>query len=366
MPFQRLAQGHFERLRGQLEAGLRAYESCLELCAPEPSEPWRSIATWPKAVASAIEVEIDLGRYAQARARGEAALELGCERGLGIVLHDISRALALAEAKLNDHASGAARLDAVIEAQRALGVTGLNLGASYEARARLAIWAGDTAAAEQYARLTAREYRHGHGSPLGARYERLMDEAQRAGVPVLPKLSDFVSTIMATTMLGQRLPAAAAVHTMRSADGFAARAARALALICEVHGAQGGHLYLSGEDGLALAASSPSCDAHDAVREFAAMYLAREVAQADMATVFAGDAREQLDDAPASFTDEAGTAFHPLLLTCTVDGITHYAGVAMLHGADRSRRQANTAEIVSAVAGCLFDAGDAHTSRAAS
>jgi hypothetical protein len=70
----------------------------------------------------------------------------------------------------------------LIAQQRALGVTGLHLGATYEARARIAIWDEDTAAIERYTQLTAEEYRHGSGSALGARYERLMSEARRASV----------------------------------------------------------------------------------------------------------------------------------------------------------------------------------------
>ena len=58
-------------------------------------------------------------------------------------------------------------------------------------RARIAIWAGDQAAVERYGRLTAEQFRHGRGSTLGARYERLMEEARGAGVLVLPELSPF-------------------------------------------------------------------------------------------------------------------------------------------------------------------------------
>ena len=79
-------------------------------------------------------------------------------------------------------ASASARIEGVIERQKGFGIRGANLGASYEARAQIAIWAGDPVAFDSYGRLTASEYRHGQGSPFGARYERLVQDAQRAGL----------------------------------------------------------------------------------------------------------------------------------------------------------------------------------------
>jgi hypothetical protein len=86
-------------------------------------------------------------------------------------------------------------LDAVITEQLALGSCGLVLGASYEARTRIAIWAGDHELATHFAQLTANEYRHGTSSALAARYERLLQETTAAGVAMLPGLSDVRTTL---------------------------------------------------------------------------------------------------------------------------------------------------------------------------
>jgi hypothetical protein len=83
----------------------------------------------------------------------------------------------------------------LIADQRAIGITGLLLGASYEARARVAIWSGDQAGIARYLTLTATEYRHGHNSALGARYERLLREAHGAVQAQLPTLADFQSSL---------------------------------------------------------------------------------------------------------------------------------------------------------------------------
>jgi hypothetical protein len=123
---------------------------------------------------------IGLGRNHHARAAGENALALCRRLEIGVSGYGIARAVALAEAKTGAYHDAATRLDGVIAGQLELGISGLHLGASYEARARVAICAEDPQAVAHYAALTAREYRHGRNSPLGARYERLMHEARLA------------------------------------------------------------------------------------------------------------------------------------------------------------------------------------------
>lgn len=95
---------------------------------------------------------------------------------------ELERALGLAEARAGEHAQAAERLQRLIARQCELGVRGLHLGASYEVRTRVAVLAGDAAEVAEYAQLTAAEYRLGLGSLLGARYQRLRDEARRAGI----------------------------------------------------------------------------------------------------------------------------------------------------------------------------------------
>jgi tetratricopeptide (TPR) repeat protein len=180
--FRLLARAEFQHLRGDLDAARADFEGVIAVSAPDEREPARQISPWAGASKGLIEVLTEQGRYAEAKAYGERALAACRERGIDLCAHIIQRPLALAEAKLGQYAQGCDRLDALIAQQRALGVTGLHLGATYEARARIAIWAGDGAGIERYTQLTAQEYRHGSGSALGARYEGLMGEVRRASV----------------------------------------------------------------------------------------------------------------------------------------------------------------------------------------
>jgi hypothetical protein len=145
---------------------------------------------------------------------------------------DVIRVLALAEGRLGDP-HGAERLDALIARQNALGVSGLRMGLSYEARARIAIWSGDAAAFEHYSELTAREYRHGVRTPLAARYERLMNEAARAGMQPKLTLADIQAlAATGTSGLGSDHLLTIVTRSMAGQHSSSERAQVALQMIC--------------------------------------------------------------------------------------------------------------------------------------
>ena len=331
--YAHLAEGHFQRCRGDLEAARAAFERCLSLCAPDPRGEPRVIAAWPTATAAHVETLIELGLAEDARLAGERALGICRELEIQVASYDIVRALALAEAKLGLHVRAAERLEHVIERQLELDVAGLFLGASYEARARVAIWAGDAPAFERYARLTASTYRHGRGSALGARYEQLMDEAQRAGLHVAPELSHIDPGLPATTGFGLRASAAERVEqVMDGATDPAERARRALQLLCEAQGARAGHLYLTSEAGLWWAASIASEPPGDELLRFASVYLRQELDASETATQLEGEApaASVLTPSTSYWTDTMGQSLQVLSLPCPLSAKMAFAGVAVL------------------------------------
>ena len=193
--YAQLAEGLRLRLCGALPLAAAALEEACALCRPDPNHPEHSALAWPAAISAYIEVESELGHHSHARQSGEEALALCAQLGCGIATFPIRTSLALAEARSGELAQAAARLEAVIAEQKELGIAGLALGASYEARTRVAIWAGERAQVEHFGRLTAVEYRHGTSSALAARYEQLLHEAAAPGLAELPALSDVRSTL---------------------------------------------------------------------------------------------------------------------------------------------------------------------------
>jgi tetratricopeptide (TPR) repeat protein len=356
-PYAELAEGQFQQLRGNLDAAREAFERCIAMTSPDPDGGQRPTIVWPPAVAAYLETLVGLGRHEEAKRCGERALATCETLGIGVLSHDISRALALAEAKLGDHAKAVARLDALIATQRQMGVAGLILGASYEARARIAIWAGDEAALTEYAALTAREYRHGRRSPLGARWEQLMAEARRASKRALTHLVDFGSTRLVT---GPATSTAEMVSdSLRTSTTRQDRVQRTLKLLCDDRDATVGYLYLIAEPGLTLAASQGSSAPPEGLLEHLNEYLERELSGSGDATAFVSAEMDSSLHARPCFRDDTGLEHRLVLLTTVAGGVARHAGVAVLVEGARTARPAGGAELVAALSTHLIEAGDA-------
>jgi hypothetical protein len=306
------------------------------------------------AAAAYVDTLVRLDRASEAKACAERALAECERRELGVASHEVVRQLALAEAKLGDHAKGASRLEALLDGQLALGVSGLNLGASYEARTRVAIWAGDHAGVEHFARLTAEQYRHGRGSPLGVRYERLMGEARGAGVAVLPALSAFESTMFGNTEIGTRGSAIATIaESMIGAHDAAERGQRALRLLCEARGARGGHLFLGVESELRLAATY-AADAPDAALERAVSdFWSQQSEGIDPDTAQLSDGTSVHGYTTLQWTDLRGTTYQPVLVSGKVGQGMVNAGVALLIEHDSGATATTSMPLVAELAGFL-------------
>jgi tetratricopeptide (TPR) repeat protein len=356
--YEELAQAQFQQLRGDLEAALTGFERCISMAAPDPAGKPRPLYAWLPATAGWVETLVALGRTAEARAAGDAVLAACRTLGIGLASHSVSRALALAEAKLGDYAQAGARLEAVIEQQERLGTEGVNLGATYEARARIAIWQGDETAFQKYAGLTAREYRHGRGSALGARFERLIAEARRATnrtVPSLPGPDGDVTRFGSTTSITER-----AIATLQCVSSASERACRALEFLCEDRAARAGYLFLVGDEGLALAAMHGSEAPPDGLLEYAREYLEQSAGETGDATAaFTGTQMASVLATQASFRGAGAIDHRPVLLTFLEDGASRHAGVAVLVGDTGSRDPQGGAALVAALTKQLIQGGDA-------
>src|SRR5262249_53523456 len=147
VPWRTLAQAELERIRGNFVSACTLYEKYV---GADVSTFGKLRSWWPMAASGYVETLVELGRYEEARAFGLAGMEFCREQDIRVLSHGIARAAALAEAKLDEYAGAAERLERVIAEQRHLGVTGLQVGASCEARARIAIWAGDGPALKEF------------------------------------------------------------------------------------------------------------------------------------------------------------------------------------------------------------------------
>jgi hypothetical protein len=321
-----IAEARFQVLCSNFQAALGTAEGALALLESKDGPVYPLGTSWCGAIATRLEALIGLERYEEAQRIGEQAIAKCAELEIGVPAHDISRALALAEARLGEYEQAAARLSRVIQEQLALGISGLRLGASYEARARIAIWARDAALAEEYMRHTAREYRYGQGSALGARYERLVQEAQRIAGAKLPSLAEFESSNGSTSM-----PTSATVvvtQAMKGAGGATERAERALDLLCDERAAAGGFMYLFKHRRLHLVASRGARRPPREFSEFLTRFLAHELADADAATrVLTEPLPDEELVVDQHYSDSLGLKFYPVLLRAAVGEDSRFAGV---------------------------------------
>jgi tetratricopeptide (TPR) repeat protein len=356
IPYVRLAEGRFHLVCENYTEALESFDEALELVEPPSDGSYPLHTAWCPSVAGRVEALAGLERFAEAKMSGEKALGMADRLDIRIPAHEVVRGVALAEAKLGEFEAAIERLDAVIRTQIDSGISGLHLGASYEARARVAIWANDEKGVEEFTRLTAREYRHGQGSPLGARYERLMAEARRTAKGALPGLSDFAASRLSSAIFPRTSATVVVTQAMKGADGAKQRAERALDLLCRARSATAGHLYLFGERGVRLVASYGP-EPPPGLMAFVEAYVDSEVSKSDVATEIVDEESDESSNAGKTFDDGRGSTYYPLFLTATSDGATCYAGIAVLALSESPK--AMDVELVVALGTHLMQMGDA-------
>jgi eukaryotic-like serine/threonine-protein kinase len=348
-PLMHLADAQFLLLCGDLEGALREAGVARQLgSAGKLRSPWIFAAIMLEA-----ELMIALGRPEEAYAHAHPAL-LECQReGMHGRVRSLACTLALAEAKQGDTAAGLARIDAVIAEQTKLGVTALLLGASYECAARIAIEMRSLELFERYASLAAEQYRAGHSSVLGALYERLLEEARRAGlIDAAHSDANALAEAVRVATSWSRVTTA-----MAGCDDGGDRAQRALALLCDAELSRG-HLFLFTRAGLTLVASNTSCQQ---LREFSAFtksYLESQRRAADLDdSSDECDMTLDTDSQPGEWRDVDGTRYGAVVLRAKLDGELQIVGVAMLSGLNDAQRSA-LHSLTTALATKLLESGD--------
>jgi tetratricopeptide (TPR) repeat protein len=185
------ARALFELVRGDFSAAIQGFEAAIAETEPDAVGRSTNLSGWIQAETGLAEALLLSEQLAETRDRARAAIERCKALQIASVTDGLLRAWAVAEAKLGNFETALAAIQELINQQRELGIAGLKLGLSYEACARIAIVSGDEDEFDRFARLTAREYRHGAGSPLGARYDALLNEARRRGFDPSPQIGSL-------------------------------------------------------------------------------------------------------------------------------------------------------------------------------
>jgi hypothetical protein len=164
---------------------------------------------------------------------------------------------------LGHHTRALGRVERIIDEALDVGMRGLLIGTLYEAGARCALSARDSAAFDRYYAAALEHLPDGRYAGVTARMARLLDAAKRASIaPAYPS----------------KLPAEAvspgSVKAKLAACEPDQKSARALELVMAATGASEGHLYDVVENGLVLRASSQSTPPPSHLSDFLARFLA--------------------------------------------------------------------------------------------
>jgi serine/threonine protein kinase/tetratricopeptide (TPR) repeat protein len=301
IPVLYYAQGEYQRIRGDYEAALTLHEKALELTSPGRHQSWSPIA------GALLKTLSSLGRFEQALERGHKLFNAAKKENIRLLQAYIAIPLSLVEAQLGNREKALSLCRMVLENYKVLGVTGLNLGIAYETRAMVAATMGDSNRFAEYANLTAIEYRAHDNPVLKAKYEKLIWEGRRRGIPVsedLERAADFsgqcVEDVVAqlSDVLGQ-------------CETPEKRARVALTILMEQTDAKGGLLYSINTSGIHLMAQIGN---HELSQELAT----------EMEIYFKKETTDQMDATTteivsSSFVgmqwhDSSGMVFRPTLL----------------------------------------------------
>ena len=276
VPYAHFGPASIALLRGQSEEALEQAEAALAL-TPVGQHP-----AWPWVVGCLLEALLKLDRCEEARRRGLQFVADAERVGLGLIAHQADLPLALAEARLGDWQRAIERVERCIATRERLGCNGLNLGWTYEARARIAIVMGDPQAFHEAAAKCAEAYGHGRsGSLLAARFEALRTEARQAGLEALrPTLRPGAPGPKVEQ--GSRL--ASRARDLLAQATHAERYAGALALLLEALKAREGVLYRYACGELSLGACALPNGPPPEVAELAARTVGEFVSDEELST----------------------------------------------------------------------------------
>ncbi|MFI5308364.1 MAG: hypothetical protein ACHQ53_13475, partial [Polyangiales bacterium] len=251
--YARLARAVYHTLHGD---DVAAHETIGELMDAEP----RSFIGWAAMMGTNVRILARLGEHEQARAIGERVLSLLDARDLQVttMVVPLITELALLEAELGEPAAGR-RIDEYLVhiGQRGGPVT---LGTLHEARAQVALMAGDAQRAREHLAQVKRWFLPTENPVLIGRCERLQREIATGTFDV--------RTRDTCDMGPANLEAVRAV--MRDCVTAKDRAAGALDLLLQETGAVTGYLFGCGETELSLlcqrGSDVPSLDLRQRVR----------------------------------------------------------------------------------------------------
>jgi len=336
------------RLRGELDAADEQLRTALALAQPGEHRAW--------VLAAPDHAEL---RLLQGDCEGALRAAASIVQSVESMSLDLSakiaaeRVRALAESRLGDHESAAVSLVRAFALARELGFGGLPLAQLYEARARIALAAGDASDCLNALSELRGLLEHADAPALIGAYETLREEStRRLALPELPAVAspgDTDTTASSTMFTDVRTRLIAITERDQ-------RARQALELLLEESGAPSGHLFLFDEHGLFPAAAVETSPASEQLLSLAQRYLEAEVGGSATAVVTVADLASSRST-PPTVLHEGTARLAPVLLAGDASGRAVVTGLALLELREATLRTPRV-DLVRAISRCLHSTGD--------
>jgi len=337
-------RGEYARLVGDLAQARDALEQALAFA------PAGENYSWSKAVVPYIDVLVRLGRVEDAVKIGDHAVTEAARLGISRVYRrQIEMAACLAWAAAGQEGRAARRLDELLEAAVEEGAQGVTVAVLHEARARVALLAGDAGAFERSRQGFARVFANQDNPALAARYQRLLDDAYQHDLGELGE----------TIPLNQARSLGRTVAELRERIDHAApgeRLGRALELLIKHCDADGGHLFVLRGPRMECVATLGDVVSTGELEDFVQSSLSLESDLSDGVT--ATDFGIDDNVARSRWASEAGVTYDSVPLPPCDDGADGAAvGIAILRPRDDELRRP-AREFLRALVRVLTDTGD--------
>jgi hypothetical protein len=346
VPVLHHARGSYQELRGALSEALSDFEAGLRMTRAGEHPSHAHLA------AAYLLVLLKLERAPQALAEGRELLGGVRAADLGPASHAVLEAMARVYADNGLHEEARQIADEAIALLEDFRAGGLTLGGAYEARAHVALAAGDQATFDAFARQCAAIYRVGRNPLLSARYAALMASAADARITVTEDVEKAADDWRART-----LQALSNNHVNTSGG----RARAALRSLLEVTGAIGGFIYTVQRDGTALMAQEGAVVAPQGLDELISKFLQRLTTEHDDVTIAHTIAAGE--GSVVVWRNARGEVFTPFVMMHQSPRGTEISGVVALCGVTDATRLSR--RVLADISEALHHSGDVATLLAA-
>jgi hypothetical protein len=305
------ARGQIQLLRGDAAGAIETFGVALSKAAAG------AVPCWAANARGFLEALADASRVQEARAHGATFLHEAAGAGLTMQRADLHLALASVEYAARDHAAALSQLAEVDAIREHWPIGAVFAGRCYELRARVAIALRDASAFESAASECEARFSRGQNPILNGRYQRLLQDAERAGLRVSAARTRARNAEDTATIATKRARRDAGSVDLSACPDPESRVRSALSLVAEHASARHIMLFLMRDGQPKLVGTTERCPVATGVETLVERFLVEELQDSRGAAIDPNDVMTTTVDNEA-WTGPTGVRFVPALLSHTM------------------------------------------------